>query len=165
MKNMNRSDLVAQMAKEAEITLEQAEKAFTALTVALQEMPKTSGGNQQSSTKHTEQAAIDELSLEKLEVLKADVDLRISQKRKEMRKALFGQMQEIAKSVGFESVEAFLADHTGKRTTRSEKGISKPPKYRDPENGQRTWTGKGRKPNWVLAHLNAGGSVEELEIG
>jgi DNA-binding protein H-NS len=28
-----------------------------------------------------------------------------------------------------------------------------PPKYRNPENPLQVWSGRGKKPNWVIAHL------------
>jgi DNA-binding protein H-NS len=37
-----------------------------------------------------------------------------------------------------------------------------PPKYRGP-NGE-LWTGRGRKPAWVVAQLGSGRSLAELEI-
>ncbi len=110
------------------------------------------------------QSAIGNLSLEELVALKDDVNSRIAQKQKEAKKVLHAQMQEMAKSAGFESVEAFLAGQNGVRRSRSDKGVSLPPKYRNPHDATQTWSGKGRKPNWMLAHLNAGGQWTELEI-
>ena len=34
------------------------------------------------------------------------------------------------------------------------------PKYRNPEDESQTWTGKGRKPHWVIAYLEAQGWSE-----
>ena len=38
------------------------------------------------------------------------------------------------------------------------------PKYQNADNLDQTWTGKGRKPKWVAAHLEGGGTLEELLI-
>ena len=38
------------------------------------------------------------------------------------------------------------------------------PRYRNPDNPEQTWTGRGRKPKWVIAHIEAGKPVEDLEI-
>jgi len=38
------------------------------------------------------------------------------------------------------------------------------PVYRDPENPENTWTGRGRKPRWLVAALEAGKSIEEYKI-
>lgn len=37
-------------------------------------------------------------------------------------------------------------------------------KYRHPNNSQLTWSGRGKKPAWVTAWLNSGGSLEDLEV-
>ena len=39
-----------------------------------------------------------------------------------------------------------------------------PPKYRNPNDATQTWTGRGRKPKWVEAYLNTGGSMQQIEI-
>jgi DNA-binding protein H-NS len=38
------------------------------------------------------------------------------------------------------------------------------PKYRNPENPEETWAGRGRKPKWVEAALSKGRSLSDLEI-
>ena len=38
------------------------------------------------------------------------------------------------------------------------------PKYAHPENPGKTWTGKGRQPNWVREHVQAGKPIEDLAI-
>jgi DNA-binding protein H-NS len=38
------------------------------------------------------------------------------------------------------------------------------PKYRNPANSQQQWTGHGRKPAWVVSHVEAGGKIEDLAI-
>lgn len=38
------------------------------------------------------------------------------------------------------------------------------PKYADPADPTRTWTGRGLKPKWAKAHLEAGGQLEDLLI-
>ncbi len=37
-------------------------------------------------------------------------------------------------------------------------------RYRNPDNFSDTWTGRGRKPKWVEALLDAGKSLEDIEI-
>ncbi|MBF0154519.1 MAG: H-NS histone family protein [Magnetococcales bacterium] len=73
-------------------------------------------------------------------------------------------IQSVARSAGLESVEKLLADRQDGRRTRSDKGVGMPAKYRNPIEPKQTWSGRGRKPGWVVAHLAAGGQLEELEI-
>lgn len=37
-------------------------------------------------------------------------------------------------------------------------------RYRNPADPSLTWSGRGRKPNWVVAHLKEGGDLNELAI-
>ncbi|MCK0150575.1 H-NS histone family protein [Marivita sp. S6314] len=62
-----------------------------------------------------------------------------------------------AKEYGFSLDE--LLGGTGKKT-----GSKGAPKYRNPDDASQTWTGKGRKPNWVNAALDAGKSLDDLKI-
>ena len=37
-------------------------------------------------------------------------------------------------------------------------------KYADPEHSERTWSGRGRKPNWLVAALESGRSIEDFAL-
>jgi DNA-binding protein H-NS len=38
------------------------------------------------------------------------------------------------------------------------------PKYRNPERPSETWSGRGKQPRWVSAHLRSGRKVDDLLI-
>lgn len=44
------------------------------------------------------------------------------------------------------------------------KGQKAKAKYRNPANTDQTWTGRGRKPQWVHDALNSGADIADLEI-
>ncbi|MFP7674383.1 H-NS family nucleoid-associated regulatory protein [Marivita sp. S0852] len=62
-----------------------------------------------------------------------------------------------AKEYGFSLDE--LMDGSAKK-----KGTKGPAKYANPADKSQTWTGKGRKPNWVNEALAAGKSLDDLKI-
>lgn len=37
-------------------------------------------------------------------------------------------------------------------------------KYRNPENPEQTWSGRGRKPQWIHDALTSGADISDLEI-
>jgi DNA-binding protein H-NS len=37
-------------------------------------------------------------------------------------------------------------------------------KYANPENRSDTWTGRGRKPNWLVERLKKGADLSDFEI-
>ena len=58
-----------------------------------------------------------------------------------------------------------LADVLG--NVPSEKNIKKATakvKYRNPNNKEEGWTGKGRKPSWLVALLDAGKKLEDFAV-
>ena len=48
------------------------------------------------------------------------------------------------------------------KTPKSAKVVG-PAKYKS-LNGEMTWTGKGRKPQWIVEHLTSGGTLEQVAI-
>ena len=75
------------------------------------------------------------------------------------RQAFFDQIKTKAAELGISSDDVQrLFSGGGRQKTAS------PPKYRNPSNADQTWTGRGRKPGWVAAHLDGGGSLEDLAI-
>jgi DNA-binding protein H-NS len=48
--------------------------------------------------------------------------------------------------------------------TPQKKGSKSEPKYKNPADPSQTWTGKGRKPNWVNDALAAGKSLDDMKI-
>lgn len=55
---------------------------------------------------------------------------------------------------------------------RATRGVAKkarklgkvPPKYRNPDNPEETWTGRGRQPRWLTAYTDQGRNREEFLI-
>jgi DNA-binding protein H-NS len=65
---------------------------------------------------------------------------------------------------GLTAADLGLAGGGGRRSSAPapRSGGKVPPKYKGP-NGE-LWTGRGRKPAWVVAQLNSGRSLAEFEI-
>jgi DNA-binding protein H-NS len=100
------------------------------------------------------------LSLPELRQLARDVEEHIKWRKEEDRKRVRQQMRELAASIGM-TVEEVL----GYGVERKSKGrVLLPPKYRNPENPEETWSGKGHRPQWVKEALESGRKLEEMEI-
>ena len=101
------------------------------------------------------QIELDRLSKEELQKLKSDVDKALktidSRRKAEAKKAA----EHAAKEYGFSLDE--LLGGTGK-------GSKSMPKYANPADPSQTWTGRGRKPNWVINALDAGKPLDQLKI-
>lgn len=94
---------------------------------------------------------------------RADVDRAIRDSEVRAKRDAKAQIEEIARNAGFAVADLFGGggDTGGIRTRKSSPSE---PKYRHPENADVTWTGRGRKPSWVTAHLDGGGSIDDLSI-
>ena len=97
------------------------------------------------------------LSLEDLRKLRKDVEKAIQtfqdRKKDEARKKL----EEVAREFGYSFNE--LAESA---TPRKRKPAD--PKYANPDDPSQTWTGRGRKPRWMVDALERGVSRESMLI-
>ncbi len=102
---------------------------------------------------------ISKLSLEQLHALVPAAQQRIEELEEKKRKQALAKVQAAAEAVGMSPAE--LLKHFGVA-----KPAKKPvkPKYRNPDNADQTWTGRGRKPEWVAAWLKDGKELAELAI-
>ena len=85
----------------------------------------------------------------------------------EKTKELFLQMRDLAAKHGM-SVEQVIEGGARRRRMRGTgPAIAKPkspPKYRNPDDPEKTWSGKGRKPGWIVEGLANGKALKDFEI-
>ncbi|MFO1139429.1 MAG: H-NS histone family protein [Paracoccus sp. (in: a-proteobacteria)] len=98
---------------------------------------------------------LDAMSLRELRDLKNKVDRAISTFEDRRKREALAAAETAAREFGFN-----LADLTVAKATRGKVA----PKYANPQDPTQTWTGRGRKPRWVQDALDAGKSLENLEI-
>ena len=104
---------------------------------------------------------LDSYSLKDLKQLKKQIDKAIHTfEDRELEKARL-ELEKHAKSLGF-TLDPLAHAKPQKRPQRDAKKIA--PKYRDPNDASRTWTGRGRKPLWVVDQLNSGRTLNDLLI-
>ena len=100
---------------------------------------------------------LDDLSMNELKSLRAKVDRAIASFEERKKQEALAELEETAKKMGFT-----LAELTGVSVGKTRKPVA--PKYANPADTSQTWTGRGRKPQWVQAALDAGKSLEDLAI-
>lgn len=104
---------------------------------------------------------LSKLSLPELETLAQDVQTEIANRREAEKQRVLEQMRELAASIGMTPEELLRAQRGAHRSQRA----SMPAvavKYRHPENPGLTWSGRGKRPQWVTDALAAGKSLEDL---
>lgn len=107
------------------------------------------------------------MTRKELEKLRADVDKALEKVGDDEKRAALQAAEKAAKSFGY-SLEELSDVKPAKRASKPSKsgdGRAKvAPKYRNPADAEQTWTGRGRKPKWVEAHLASGGTLEQITI-
>lgn len=101
---------------------------------------------------------LNEMSLPELKQLQKEVAQAIDSFRDRQKEEARAVLEAKAKELGFS-----LNELSGGSKRRGGKSTS-PAKYRHPENPTLTWTGRGRRPNWVAAALDQGKTLEDLAV-
>ncbi len=102
---------------------------------------------------------LSKLTLKQLRTLVPAAQKRILELEEEQRQQAFDKVQAAADAVGMSPAELLKHFGVGKRVKKPVK-----PKYCNPDNADETWSGRGRKPDWVKAWLEAGKELSALEI-
>jgi DNA-binding protein H-NS len=100
---------------------------------------------------------IEALSLSELKVLRSKIDRAIATYEERKKKDALAELEETARRMGYSLAELMAMTSAKPRKTVAAK-------YANPANPSDTWTGRGRKPKWVSAALDAGKSLADLAI-
>ncbi|MEQ1621888.1 MAG: H-NS histone family protein [Methylococcales bacterium] len=102
--------------------------------------------------------ALQELSETELQSVIENAEKALREKQTFKRKEVITQIKELAASIGV-SVEILESE---KKSVR--KGAKVAAKYRNPNEPEKTWTGRGMMPKWLKEFLDAGRDRSEFEI-
>lgn len=94
------------------------------------------------------------LSLPELRDVAAQVATEIRQREAQNLEEARQRIAEIAKSIGLPIHELFA----NALASKSERATL----YQHPDDKSKTWSGRGRKPQWLIELINAGRTLEEL---
>ena len=108
---------------------------------------------------HTVEQALPNLTLAELKALPEKIAGMITEREKAEKDAARAELAEMAKAKGFDIGELF-----GKSGKPAKEKKTVAPKYRNPADASQTWTGRGRKPKWIVEALASGGQIEDFLI-
>jgi DNA-binding protein H-NS len=97
---------------------------------------------------------VDKLSLKELLDLERKIEKAIAVAREREHGELKQDLAAFAEKRGFSLKELFGRG----------KGKVSVAKYADPDDRSQTWTGRGRKPNWLIAKVKKGTTLKQLEL-
>ncbi len=88
----------------------------------------------------------------------------IEQAQKELKTVRAREKNEALKAAKAAAAKfGFSLDELSGGSTKS-KGSKSAPKYANPADPSQTWSGRGRKPQWVHDAIGAGKDISDLEI-
>ena len=100
------------------------------------------------------------MSRKELEKLGRDVEKAIATLGDRERKAALDAAEKAAAEHGFS-----LAELAGMSSGKSKSSKPKsPPKFRNPANPDQTWSGRGRRPDWIKEAEAAGRPMSDFAI-
>ena len=99
---------------------------------------------------------LDNLNVDELRAITENAQQLISQKQHQRLHDAYVQFEKIAKDNGC-SIDEILKAGESLEKKRSIK-------YRNDEDSNETWTGRGRKPTWLVEALSAGKRLEDFAI-
>jgi DNA-binding protein H-NS len=101
---------------------------------------------------------VDKMTLKDLIELDLKVQKALGAAKERERTELKHKIAALAEDSGFSVSELFGGRGAAKGKSS---GIAK---YKNPDNHSETWTGRGRKPNWLVAKLGKGSKMADFEI-
>jgi len=99
---------------------------------------------------------LSKFSIEELQALARDIETEVVTRREAERERVLAQMRELAASIGTTPEELLGPGDKGR--------VKVVPKYRHPDDPSLTWTGRGKRPTWVVEWVSSGRSLDEAAI-
>jgi DNA-binding protein H-NS len=109
---------------------------------------------------------LEKMNREELTELRERIDAALGSLAERERQAAIQAAEEAARQHGYSLSELGVAGSAkgrGKRKSPSRGAAVHPPKYRHPTDPRKTWSGRGRKPQWIK-EAEEQGTLEKLAI-
>lgn len=123
--------------------------------------PKTNLTYSPEQRKGANMSSVDlnNFSVPELEELSKAIASELERRQTESKRIVLNQIKELAQSIGMT-----IDDVVGIGKRKQRRGAPVPSKvYVNPENPKETWSGRGRRPNWVRDILSRGETLNTLD--
>ena len=114
------------------------------------------------------QSDMSQMSLSELKKLKTSVAKEIDKRGNQSKQAILKQVKKLCSEHGLEMGELFPAKEAKPLQAKKQTKSTKPKKTIEPvyfhqADPSKTWTGRGRKPEWIVTWVENGGNLEDLK--
>lgn len=100
-------------------------------------------------------------TIPQLEALANEVEQEIQRKKGLAKKQLMADLERVAREAGV-SLDDLFGQKAGSAAKKPRAAVAA--KYRNPNNPEQTWSGRGRQPVWLAALLAEGTALASLAI-
>jgi len=104
------------------------------------------------------QIDVKNLSADELKKLVDDAEKALRERNQERVMELRREAEALAAELNTTVAELFGLQKPAKQ------GKKLPPKYINPADPSQTWSGRGKRPNWLVAELNKGKKLEDFRV-
>lgn len=106
------------------------------------------------------------LSEDELNLVIERAQAALEQARKDRLDQVQEQVRALATSVGLSPEELVMQMHRGSRRSgkASLGNTDSNVRFRNPENQSQVWTGKGKRPKWLVEKIEAGANLEDFRV-
>jgi DNA-binding protein H-NS len=113
--------------------------------------------------KQKDQQATKTLSFDELIDTKRKLDLEIAGRQETELETLRAKVTAFADALGISVAEMFgiRAEQPQERRGKKRRDAVK---YRDPDNPDNTWSGRGRLPKWLQEKIDQGGTKDQFQV-
>ena len=97
----------------------------------------------------------------------ADIRAEIGRLTEELKRREAQEKRDFFAEIAARAAELNISSDEVLRALKGSGGRRKPagvPMYRNPDNAAETWTGRGRKPGWLISQLEAGTPLQDMAI-
>ena len=101
---------------------------------------------------------VDRMTLKEINDLEAKIAKAKSAVRDKSKMDIKDKIDRLVDGSGFTIAELYGFNVRGRGRSKSAA------KYANPENKSETWTGRGRKPNWLVARMKKGAKLDDFAI-
>ncbi|WP_028454750.1 H-NS histone family protein [Chitinilyticum litopenaei] len=88
--------------------------------------------------------------------LKKEIETELVRRKEQEKKQLLSDIEARAAESGFSLAELLALAASGKKGAGAKKTVGAA-QFANPANPEQTWTGRGRKPQWVLDYIASHG--------
>ena len=105
---------------------------------------------------------LDSLDIDELKDLRKTVDRAISSYETRKRQEGISAAEQAAREHGFKLTDLLGSGKAGRGRKSDAGSTGSAAKYANPDNPEQTWSGRGRRPQWINEALESGRTLEEF---